>query len=232
MHRDDALGRYPRRLGPRGTVVQQGQLSRRVRIGIDGEQAALRQRQRQQLVGRVLTLVTRTGIALIAVGVALMVARGVSPLDPAPRLDPAAIPEALKKGKPGTKEFRVALRDAAGTDPARPISWVRLEPSGEHADVRLTMLPGGPDEVLAVGDAQFQKKCLGKMEDVAHQGRTVLFVSHNMSAVRALCSDAILLERGKIVPSRITAVSAKKQRELAQAIKRARFLGLLPYVIR
>src|SRR5205085_9518048 len=43
------------------------------------------------------------------------------------------------------------------------------------------------DEVLAVGDSQFQRKCLGKMEDVAHQGRTVLFVSHNMAAIRKLC---------------------------------------------
>ncbi|MBK9712998.1 MAG: ATP-binding cassette domain-containing protein [Kouleothrix sp.] len=54
------------------------------------------------------------------------------------------------------------------------------------------------DEVLAVGDAQFQKKCLGKMEDVARQGRTVLFVSHNMAAIRTLCTDAILLRAGQI----------------------------------
>ncbi|PJC75311.1 MAG: ABC transporter ATP-binding protein, partial [Syntrophobacterales bacterium CG_4_8_14_3_um_filter_49_14] len=49
------------------------------------------------------------------------------------------------------------------------------------------------DEVLAVGDTQFQKKCLGKMGDVATEGRTVLFVSHNMAAVEQLCSRAILL---------------------------------------
>jgi lipopolysaccharide transport system ATP-binding protein len=55
------------------------------------------------------------------------------------------------------------------------------------------------DEVLAVGDAQFQKKCLGKMGDVAKEGRTVLFVSHNMTAVKALCPAAILLSSGKIV---------------------------------
>ena len=54
------------------------------------------------------------------------------------------------------------------------------------------------DEVLAVGDAAFQKKCLGKMQDVASQGRTVLFVSHNMPAVQRLCSRAILLEEGRI----------------------------------
>lgn len=55
------------------------------------------------------------------------------------------------------------------------------------------------DEVLAVGDVGFQKKCLGKMQDVAtQQGRTVLFVSHNMAAIKTLCSRAICLERGKL----------------------------------
>ena len=53
------------------------------------------------------------------------------------------------------------------------------------------------DEVLAVGDAEFQKKCLGKMQDVASAGRTILFVSHNMVAVRQLCSRAILIEAGR-----------------------------------
>jgi len=55
------------------------------------------------------------------------------------------------------------------------------------------------DEVLAVGDAEFQKKCLGKMHDVATGGRTVLFVSHNMAAVRALCQRALLLVKGRLV---------------------------------
>jgi lipopolysaccharide transport system ATP-binding protein len=55
------------------------------------------------------------------------------------------------------------------------------------------------DEVLAVGDVQFQKKCLGKMGEVAKGGRTVLFVSHNMSAVQALCTDAVVLDRGQVV---------------------------------
>jgi lipopolysaccharide transport system ATP-binding protein len=55
------------------------------------------------------------------------------------------------------------------------------------------------DEVLAVGDAEFQKKCLGKMEDVSKSGRTILFVSHNMAAVRELCPTSILLGKGKIV---------------------------------
>lgn len=54
------------------------------------------------------------------------------------------------------------------------------------------------DEVLAVGDAQFQEKCLNKMKDVSHSGRTVLFVSHNMGAVRALCSRCIMLESGRV----------------------------------
>ena len=54
------------------------------------------------------------------------------------------------------------------------------------------------DEVLAVGDAEFQKKCLGKMGEVAQGGRTVLFVSHNMSAVRGLCGRVVLLKGGTV----------------------------------
>ena len=55
------------------------------------------------------------------------------------------------------------------------------------------------DEVLAVGDAEFQRKCLGKMNDVAQEGRTVLFVSHNMSAILRLTQETIVLDQGKIV---------------------------------
>ncbi len=55
------------------------------------------------------------------------------------------------------------------------------------------------DEVLAVGDAAFQKKCLGKMGDVARQGRTVLFVSHNMGAIMQLCPTSFTLQKGKLV---------------------------------
>ncbi len=55
------------------------------------------------------------------------------------------------------------------------------------------------DEVLAVGDAEFQRKCLGKMSDVAQEGRTVLFVSHNMSAVLRLTEEAIVLDKGTMV---------------------------------
>jgi lipopolysaccharide transport system ATP-binding protein len=55
------------------------------------------------------------------------------------------------------------------------------------------------DEVLAVGDARFQKKCLGRMSDVAANGRTVLFVSHNMNAIESLCTHAICLDRGRLL---------------------------------
>ncbi len=54
------------------------------------------------------------------------------------------------------------------------------------------------DEVLAVGDAQFQKKCLGKMEDVGKEGRTVLFVSHNMGAMGSLCNRGVYLKHGQV----------------------------------
>ncbi len=54
------------------------------------------------------------------------------------------------------------------------------------------------DEVLAVGDAEFQKKCIGKMKDVSKSGRTILFVSHNMAALRTLCETAFLLGKGRI----------------------------------
>jgi lipopolysaccharide transport system ATP-binding protein len=64
-----------------------------------------------------------------------------------------------------------------------------------HLDPEIVLV----DEVLAVGDAAFQKKCLGKMGEVTHEGRTVLFVSHNMTAVRSLCPKGILLENGKII---------------------------------
>jgi len=55
------------------------------------------------------------------------------------------------------------------------------------------------DEILAVGDAEFQRKCLGKMNDVAQEGRTVLFVSHNMSAILRLTRETIILEKGRLV---------------------------------
>ena len=55
------------------------------------------------------------------------------------------------------------------------------------------------DEVLAVGDAEFQKKCLGRMENIAGEGRTVLFVSHNLSAVNRLCPRSLLLDQGEVI---------------------------------
>jgi lipopolysaccharide transport system ATP-binding protein len=63
-----------------------------------------------------------------------------------------------------------------------------------HLDPEILMV----DEVLAVGDAAFQKKCLGKMGNIAKEGRTVLFVSHNMAAVKHLCNRCIMIEKGKI----------------------------------
>jgi lipopolysaccharide transport system ATP-binding protein len=64
-----------------------------------------------------------------------------------------------------------------------------------HLDPEILII----DEVLAVGDQQFQKKCLGKMEEVTQSERTVLFVSHNMAAVQNLCPRGILLEQGRMV---------------------------------
>jgi lipopolysaccharide transport system ATP-binding protein len=55
------------------------------------------------------------------------------------------------------------------------------------------------DEVLAVGDAEFQKKCLGKMRDVSESGRTLLFVSHNLTAIQALCNKSFFFEKGRLV---------------------------------
>jgi lipopolysaccharide transport system ATP-binding protein len=72
------------------------------------------------------------------------------------------------------------------------------------------------DEVLAVGDAAFQKKCLGKMGDVAREGRTVLFVSHNMSTIQALCRKAIWIDRGTLMESGPTSAVVQGYLEAAQ----------------
>ncbi|MEE8341072.1 MAG: ABC transporter ATP-binding protein [Candidatus Neomarinimicrobiota bacterium] len=64
-----------------------------------------------------------------------------------------------------------------------------------HLDPEILII----DEVLAVGDAAFQKKCLGKMNETANAGRTVLFVSHNMHTIQSLCTRAILLDNGKLI---------------------------------
>ena len=71
------------------------------------------------------------------------------------------------------------------------------------------------DEVLAVGDAEFQKKCLGKMDEVARGGRTVLFVSHNMAAIRRLTQRCILLDHGSVV------VDAPVQEAIEQYLRHA-----------
>jgi lipopolysaccharide transport system ATP-binding protein len=63
-----------------------------------------------------------------------------------------------------------------------------------HLDPEILLI----DEVLAVGDVEFQKKCLGKMKDVAGQGRTILFVSHNMTAIQNLCKRVLLIDKGRV----------------------------------
>jgi lipopolysaccharide transport system ATP-binding protein len=64
-----------------------------------------------------------------------------------------------------------------------------------HLDTQILIV----DEVLAVGDAQFQKKCIGKMSDISNSGKTIIFVSHNMPAVRSLCNKAICLNDGGVI---------------------------------
>jgi len=73
------------------------------------------------------------------------------------------------------------------------------------------------DEVLAVGDAQFQKKCLGKMEDVTRSGRTILFVSHNMAAVESLCSKGLLLDSGTVAFSGTTRQSIDEYQKVLES---------------
>jgi lipopolysaccharide transport system ATP-binding protein len=101
-----------------------------------------------------------------------------------------------------TKQFD-AIVDFSGTEqfldtPVKRYSsgmYVRLAFAvAAHLNPEILII----DEVLAVGDAEFQKKCLGKMKDVAESGRTVLFVSHNMNAVSSLCNTAIMLSSGKL----------------------------------
>jgi lipopolysaccharide transport system ATP-binding protein len=75
------------------------------------------------------------------------------------------------------------------------------------------------DEVLAVGDAGFQKKCLGKMGEVAKEGRTVLFVSHNMSAIRSLCSTGILLKSGQVVAAGSTEIVLDRYASRESAVR-------------
>ena len=64
-----------------------------------------------------------------------------------------------------------------------------------HLDPEILLI----DEVLAVGDAEFQKKCLGKMENISKEGRTIIFVSHNMDAIKNICESCILLKNGELI---------------------------------
>ena len=80
-----------------------------------------------------------------------------------------------------------------------------------HLDPEILVI----DEVLAVGDSAFQQKCLGRMQDVARGGRTVLFVSHNLGAVRTLCQQTIVLERGRLVSAHPTARRSRTNRPRA-----------------
>ena len=75
------------------------------------------------------------------------------------------------------------------------------------------------DEVLAVGDIDFQKKCLGKMGEIANKGRTVLFVSHNMAAISSLCSKACLIKEGKLDYIGTTSDCIEKYMESKEIIK-------------
>jgi len=86
------------------------------------------------------------------------------------------------------------------------------------------------DEVLAVGDAEFQRKCLGKMSDVAHEGRTILFVSHNMSAILNLTEETVVLDKGRLAYRAATgaAVDFYMSSGLAQVSERVWSLEEIP----
>ncbi len=81
-----------------------------------------------------------------------------------------------------------------------------------HLDTEILLI----DEVLAVGDHHFQKRCLGKMRDVASSGRTVVFVSHNLAAVSNLCTRGILLDRGQIIADGLTEEVVEKYIEIGR----------------
>ena len=141
--------------------------------------------------------------------------------DPRPRVQPAGGRHRLSPG-PDRPRKRLPERHDPGHDQAGDRPQVRRDRRllgrreiPRHADqalldgmkVRLAFAVAAHlepeiliiDEVLAVGDAEFQKKCLGKMQDVARGGRTVLFVSHQLPAVQRLCGHTILLDLGRIV---------------------------------
>ncbi len=90
------------------------------------------------------------------------------------------------------------------------------------------------DEVLAVGDAQFQKKCIGKMQEIGNSGRTVLFVSHNMGAINRLCTRGIVIDRGKLIEDGTTQNAVKRYLEMGRVdggINNAVFYGTLRQVL-
>jgi lipopolysaccharide transport system ATP-binding protein len=74
------------------------------------------------------------------------------------------------------------------------------------------------DEVLAVGDAEFQKKCLGKMDEVSKSGRTVLFVSHNLGAVQQLCTKSVLLNKGRLIAENSTEIVIEEYLNFSQRV--------------
>ena len=91
------------------------------------------------------------------------------------------------------------------------------------------------DEVLAVGDARFQKKCLGKMEEAGREGRTVLFVSHNMGALVKLCTRAILIESGRVVLDATPEQAIKKYLEEGRQggiLQSFNFAGNLSHILK
>ena len=84
------------------------------------------------------------------------------------------------------------------------------------------------DEVLAVGDASFQRKCLGKMSDVSRQGRTIIFVSHNMTAIENLCERVILLESGKVKLDTLPNLAITKYLESISSFAKVKNLANVP----
>ncbi|MGD1084437.1 MAG: ABC transporter ATP-binding protein [Verrucomicrobiota bacterium] len=90
-----------------------------------------------------------------------------------------------------------------------------------HLDPEIMII----DEVLAVGDAAFQRKCLGKMESAAKSGRTILFVSHNLPAVESLCHRCLLLEEGRLAGAGAVSEVIRRYQEKIQARAGAPFQG-------
>jgi ABC-type polysaccharide/polyol phosphate transport system ATPase subunit len=102
--------------------------------------------------------------------------------------------------------LKVLLRVTAHTSGEIKM-YVRLAfPIDAHLEPEFSLI----DEVLAVGDIEFQKKCLGKMGKVTEGGRTELFVSHNMVAVAGLCNQAIILDQGKYLHKEVLSLFSGK----------------------